>query len=228
MNSNKTKIPTVHPVDHASFVLDWGDVIEYHDPVGEAGMYTVHGLPDRIILTHSHGDHLDIPLLETLVTPAVQLVAPAEVYAKLPATIQAQTTVVANGAAHTIGETTYTAVPMYNTSEGKTNFHVKGVGNGYIIERGDVRIYNASDTEDTPEFRAQTDIDIAFVPMNEPFTMSIEQATAGVLAMQPRVVYPYHYRGREGMSDIAQFKALVEAGDPSIEVILAEWYQAEN
>ncbi|MFM2424162.1 MAG: hypothetical protein RLZZ70_553 [Candidatus Parcubacteria bacterium] len=226
MNTSTKQLPTVHPVDHASFVLDWGDVVEYHDPVGEAAGYTVHGLPDRIILTHSHGDHLDIPLLETIVTDAVVLIAPAEVYAKLPPRIQALTTVVANDASHTIGDTTYTAIPMYNTTEGKTNFHVKGVGNGYVIEKGGVRVYNASDTEDTPEFRGQTDIDIAFVPMNEPFTMSVEQAAAGVLAMQPDIVYPYHYRGREGVSDIARFKSLVEEKNKDISVILGDWYKS--
>jgi len=217
-----TERPTVHPIEHASFVLTWGDTIIYNDPVGDAREYLAYGKPGLIVLTHSHPDHLDIPLLEQIGNAPI--VAPEEVFAKLPATLQTNTTVVKNDETVTVAGITLTAIPMYNITPEKSEFHVKGVGNGYVMERDGFRIYNASDTENTPEFRGQTDIDIAFVPMNEPFTMSVTDAVAGVIAMAPRQVYPYHYRGRDGMSDVEAFRSQVESANPDVNVILANWY----
>ncbi len=218
-----TKKPTLSPIEHASFVLTWGDTVMYNDPVGEADDYLAYGKPGLIVLTHSHPDHLDTALLE-IVAGDAPIVAPEEVFEKLPESLRDQTTIMANDETKTVAGITLTAVPMYNTTPEKSNFHVKGVGNGYVMERDGFRIYNASDTENTPEFRAQTDIDIALVPMNEPFTMSVTDAVAGVVAMAPKQVYPYHYRGRDGMSDVEAFKNQVEAANPEINVILANWY----
>jgi len=117
------------------------------------------------------------------------------------------------------------AVPMYNLPDADNkDRHVKGRGNGYIIAGVDFRVYVAGDTAGTPEMRALTDIDIALVPMNLPYTMGVEEAADAVLAFKPRQVYPYHYRGPDGLADVGTFKQLVNAGDPNIEVILAEWY----
>lgn len=219
------KWPEVLPVSHASFVLRWGDHVLYNDPVGAIQDYVVHGNPTAVIITHAHGDHLDIPLLEAIMEPTMPLIITSDVYEKLPERLKTPAVVVlANGEVTELADLTITAVPAYNVTEGKTNFHPKGVGNGYVLERAGVRVYNASDTEDTPEFRAQLDIDIAFVPMNEPFTMSVEQAAAGVIAMQPKQVYPYHFRGRDGMSDVATFRSLVEAANLGILVQEADWY----
>jgi L-ascorbate metabolism protein UlaG (beta-lactamase superfamily) len=217
--------PEVLPVEHASFVLRWGEHVLYNDPVGDASWYAAHGAPTAMIITHAHPDHYDAAVLEALVTEGLPLVVNPDVYEKLPASLRSDSVIVlANGETTTIGDLTITAVPAYNFTEGKTNFHPQGVGNGYVMERAGVRVYNASDTEDTPEFRGQENIDIAFVPMNEPFTMSVEQAAAGVIAMQPTQVYPYHYRGREGMSDVAEFARLVAEANPAINVQLVEWY----
>ena len=86
-------------------------------------------------------------------------------------------------------------------------------------------MYISGDTEDIPEMRALKNIHMAFVCMNLPYTMTVDQAANGVLAFKPRVVYPYHYRGKTGLSDVARFKELVNAGDPRIEVRLMDWYK---
>ena len=217
-------MPDIIPIEHASFIMKWGDEVIYHDPVGNLGQYVRHGLPVVIMLTHSHPDHFDLPLLMQLATAEVDLIVPQEVFNQLPEQLQARAIVLQNGEVTTLRELQIEAIPMYNTTPDRQKFHVKGVGNGYIIERAGVRVYNASDTEDTVEMRAVSEVTIAFVPMNEPYTMSVEQAVDAVLAFAPKVVYPYHYRGPDGQSDVASFKALVESNNPAIAVILAEWY----
>jgi L-ascorbate metabolism protein UlaG (beta-lactamase superfamily) len=90
------------------------------------------------------------------------------------------------------------------------------------------RIYFSGDTEDIPEMRSLKNIDKAFICMNLPYTMTEESAAAAVLEFKPKQVYPYHYRGRPDVSDVSKFKALVNAGDPKIEVMLLDWYPKEN
>lgn len=111
----------------------------------------------------------------------------------------------------------FTAVPAYNTTPDRLKYHPKGVGNGYVISFGDKKIYIAGDTEDIPEMRALTGIEVAFLPMNLPYTMTEEQAASAVEAFRPRIVYPYHYKG----SDPKKFAALV--GDAA-QVRLLDWY----
>ena len=109
------------------------------------------------------------------------------------------------------------AVPMYNLTPTRLRFHNKGRGNGYVMTFGGKRVYVSGDTEDIPEMRALKKIDVAFVCMNLPYTMTPEQAADAVREFKPKTVYPYHYRG----SDTAKFKKLV--GDAS-EVRLRDWY----
>ena len=111
------------------------------------------------------------------------------------------------------------AVPAYNITADRRQYHPQGRDNGYVLTFGDRRLYIAGDTEDTPEMRALTGIEVAFLPMNLPYTMSVEQAADAVKAFRPAIVYPYHSRG----SDTATFKELV--GDAA-EVRLAEWYRS--
>jgi L-ascorbate metabolism protein UlaG (beta-lactamase superfamily) len=103
-------------------------------------------------------------------------------------------------------------------------FHPKGRGNGYVLTVGGQRIYLSGDTEATPEMRNLKNIDLAFVCMNLPYTMDVDQAAEGVLAFQPKVVIPYHYRGSKGLSDINRFKALVNAKTRSVRVDLLNFY----
>ena len=113
---------------------------------------------------------------------------------------------------------------MYNLREEALKFHSKGRGNGYIITLGEERLYFSGDTEDIPEMRALKNIDKAFVCMNLPYTMTVASAASAVLEFKPKQIYPYHYRGTEGLSDVSQFKEIVNAGDDTIEVVQLDWY----
>ena len=112
---------------------------------------------------------------------------------------------------------------MYNLPETPESRHPKGRGNGYVLDFAGTRLYVSGDTHDVPEMRALRDIDLAFVCMNPPNTMSVEQAADAVLEFRPRIVYPFHFRSREGFSDVQAFERLV-AADPAIEVRQRRWY----
>jgi L-ascorbate metabolism protein UlaG (beta-lactamase superfamily) len=116
---------------------------------------------------------------------------------------------------------------MYNLPESPTSKHTKGRGNGYILNIGGKLIYISGDTQGIPEMRSLKNIDIAFICMNLPYTMDIKEAADAVLEFKPIIVYPYHYRGKDGLSDVNAFKSLVEAGNKNIEVRLRNWYPAK-
>ena len=131
-------------------------------------------------------------------------------------------TVIENGETKELAGILVEAVPMYNLKRGPEEgglFHEKGRGNGYILTLGGKRLYLSGDTACTPEMRALTDIAVAFVPMNLPYTMPPSEAAECVKAFQPKVVYPYHYRG----SDLDEFSAALE-NESEIEVRIREWY----
>jgi L-ascorbate metabolism protein UlaG (beta-lactamase superfamily) len=144
-------------------------------------------------------------------------VAPQEVFDQMPADLKAKTKVMKNGETATVAGVPIEAVAMYNTTPDRTQYHPKGGGNGYLLTIGGKHIYIAGDTEETPEMDALKDIDVAFLPMNLPFTMDVAHAAKAVKDFRPKVVYPYHYKG----SDVAKFKALV---GNAADVRLLKWY----
>ncbi len=131
--------------------------------------------------------------------------------------------VINNGESKIFKTVNIEAIPMYNLTPDRLRFHPKGRGNGYVLTLGKKRVYISGDTEDIPEMKELKDIDYAFVCINLPYTMTVGQAAAAVLAFEPKVVFPYHYRGRGGLSDIDQFKKLVSK-NKKIEVRLLNWY----
>ncbi len=211
---------TVHPVSHASLVLQSGDTVIYCDPIGGAEKYQDLAAPKLILLTHEHKDHFSVETLEGLMGDETVLLSNPAVYDKLPGALQARCTAVGNGDELGIAGLSIEAVPAYNLHPERLKYHPKGRDNGYVLTLAGSRIYVAGDTEAVPEMRALDDIEIAFVPMNLPYTMGVEQAAEGVLEFAPRVVYPYHHKG----SDIDAFEALVKAGSADIEVRQAQWY----
>ena len=214
----------ITPVEHASMVLNWDGTIIYVDPVGGKDAYSTYSEADMILVTDIHGDHMDIPTLEGIAADKTVLFAPKAVFDKMPESLQNKTNVINNGQIIEDFEMTIEAIPMYNLRPEALKFHEKGRGNGYVLERNGKRIYISGDTEDIPEMRNLINIDIAFVCMNLPYTMTVEKAAEAVLAFKPKTVYPYHYRGTEGMSDVSKFKLLVETANPEIVVTQLDWY----
>ena len=212
---------TIQPVNHATMVLGYNTKTIYVDPTGGAEAFKGLAAPNLILITDIHGDHMDTATLKAISTASVTLVVPQAVADKLPATISKEKLVIMKNGDKTVQmNISITAVPMYNLPETADAFHTKGRGNGYVLAIGGKNIYISGDTEDIPEMRALKNIDIAFVCMNLPYTMDVNQAAQGVLAFKPKVVYPYHYRGQ----DVNTFKTLVNAGNKNIEVRLRNWY----
>ena len=205
----------IHPVAHASLALISGAHVIYADPAKES--FAGLPAPTGILITHAHGDHFDPDSLVKIAGSA-QIVTTEEVMGKMPDSLKGQTKVLKNGESGMIDGLPVLAIGAYNTTADRAKYHPKGVGNGYVVSFGDKKIYIAGDTEETPDMDALTGIDIAFLPMNLPYTMTEEQAAAAVKAFKPKVVYPYHYRG----SDTQKFKDLV--GDAA-EVRLVDWYK---
>lgn len=215
---------SVMPIEHASGVLTWGDATIYMDPVGDAFAYDEHAAPNIAVVTHTHGDHLNTSTLAAVSSEETAIIAPQAVADELPETSRAQTRVLANGETANVNGFSIKAVPMYNLPESDSAYHTKGEGNGYVIERDDMRVYIAGDTGPIPEMRALENITIAFVPMNLPYTMNVEDAADAVRDFAPKQVYPYHYRNQDGtLSDIERFRTLVSEGT-DISVVFAEWY----
>lgn len=227
MQPTATSSPvTITPIEHATLMLSWADTEVLVDPT-DAVALAGKPLADLVLITDIHGDHFSTSTLE-VVAASSTLIVPQAVKDLLPAGLAANALVLPNGQATSSNGLTITSVPAYNLPDAdNAQRHTKGRGNGYIVERDGYRVYIAGDTAGTPEMRALTNIDVAFVPMNMPYTMGVEEAAEAVLAFKPKTVYPYHYRTPEGLSDVAQFKALVNQGDPNISVVLANWYPAQ-
>ncbi|MEX0859653.1 MAG: MBL fold metallo-hydrolase [Cucumibacter sp.] len=187
----------VQPVNHASLVLGLGDIVIYADPVGDPTLYAGLPAPTLILVTHEHGDHFNVATLAAIFDTETRLVANPRVFDMLPAELQARAAALANGQSATEAGVPIEATPAYNNSPERLQYHPQGRDNGYILSLGDRRIYIAGDTEDTPEMRALTNIALAFLPMNLPYTMSVEQAASVVIEFAPGIVYPYHYRGSD-------------------------------
>jgi L-ascorbate metabolism protein UlaG (beta-lactamase superfamily) len=209
----------IHPVNHASFVMAWGETLIYVDPVGGAERFTGLPAPQVVLVTDIHGDHMNADTLTALVQSGTVIVAPQAVRDALPAALQSSTQVLANGGTMTVADVAIEAIPMYNITPERLQYHAKGRGNGYVLSRGGKRVYIAGDTEDIPEMRQLRDIDVAFVPMNLPFTMTVQQAADAVREFKPKAVYPYHSRN----SDVEEFSRLVGT-DVGVEVRLRTWY----
>lgn len=210
----------IHPVEHASLVMQTPDFVTYVDPVGGATLYEGLPPPGLVLVTHEHPDHFDVATLEVLVDANARLLTNPSVHAKLPPDLKARASAIANGESTTVNGIAIDAVPAYNITPDRLQYHPKGRDNGYLLTIGGLRVYVAGDTEDTPEMRALTDVDIAFLPMNLPYTMTIEQAADAVAAMKPGEIYPYHSKG----SDIDAFAQLVEEKAPETEVLIRDWY----
>lgn len=221
--TDKGKI-TITPVLHSSMILQWNNKVIYSDPYGGADLYAGFAAPDLVLITHTHGDHLDPKTLKSLNLSNTELIAPQTVVDKLGDIKFKKVIVLKNGESLTWNGMKVDAVPMYNFDD-KEPWHKKGDGNGYVLNMDNKRIYIAGDTEGIPEMRQLKNIDMAFIPMNLPYTMDIEQAADAVIDFKPKVVVPYHFRGKNNVfSNIEQFKDLVNKATDDVEVRFLNWY----
>ena len=203
------------PIQHGSLTLEaGGQVIEVDPAVSGFGAAPDFGkVPkaDLVLITDIHEDHLDPASLAKVRKPGTMVVIPGAASSKVPDGV-----IMKNGESKKFGAWTIEAVPMYNLKNGP--YHDKGRGNGYIVTYGGLRVYIAGDTEGIPEMRALKNIDVAFIPMILPYTMSPAEAADAVKAFHPKVVYPYHY----GESDLKIFEAALKG--TGIDVRLRNWY----
>lgn len=216
------------PIEHATAVLEWDGTSIYVDPVGGASLFEGQKEPDLILITDIHGDHLNVETLQALSTSNATFVVPKAVAEQMPEAFKSQLKIMENGENAEVNGVGIEAIPMYNLREEAKDFHVKGRGNGYVLTIGGQRIYFSGDTEDIPEMRSLKNIDKAFVCMNLPYTMTVESAASAVLEFKPKQVYPYHFRGRPDVSNVAKFKQLVNDSNPEIEVVQLDWYPKED
>lgn len=185
---------------HASLSLCVGGKYIYVDPVSDSARYDQLPKADLIIITHSHYDHLDVAAVEAIQTPQTEILCDrtsAEAFEMNCYTMRPGS--VATPRDYLKVE----AVAAYNTTDGHLQFHPKDREDcGYILTLGGSRIYIAGDTEPTPELKALKNIDIAFLPVNQPYTMTVDQAVEAVKAIRPTIFYPYHYGEVEEKTDI--------------------------
>ena len=214
----------ITPISHATMVLQLGGQVIYTDPVNGSDEFVGQPAPTIILVTDIHGDHMNVDTLNAFVKDNPVIVAPQAVADQLPEDLAKSVVVLKNGEKTTQKGIEIEAIPMYNIPESSESFHTKGRGNGYVVSAEGQRIYISGDTSATPEMKALQDIDIAFVTMNLPYTMTVEEAAEAVLIFKPKLVHPYHYRGQNGLSDTNKFKQLVEEKDPSIKVELLNFY----
>ncbi len=211
---------TVQPIQHGTLVLSWNGQDVYIDPTGGASAFEGLESPDVVLITHAHGDHMDPETLKALDTEEVKIVVPQSVADELPDMFSDQLVILDNGENASQSGIDIKAVPMYNLPESDDAYHPKGWGNGYVLTFADKRVYISGDTEGISEMRSLENIDVAFVCMNLPYTMDVEQASDAVLDFAPEIVYPYHYRGQ----DTEKFKQMVIEKNDDIEVRLKDWY----
>jgi L-ascorbate metabolism protein UlaG (beta-lactamase superfamily) len=206
----------ITPINHATFMMQFGGKVIMVDPTSE-GDYS--GLPkaDLVLITDIHPDHMDRAALDKVKKASTVVVAPPAVQKTIT---EAQT--IGNREKKTFAGVPIEAIPMYNIKRGPAAgqlFHDKGRGNGYILTLGSKRIYVSGDTECTPEMKALKNIDVAFVCMNLPYTMTPAEAAECVRAFKPKIVYPYHYKGQNTEEFASALKDV-----KGVEVRLRNWY----
>ncbi len=185
-------------IGHGTLMMTFAGKVIHIDPVSMYADYALLPKADLILITHEHGDHLDPKAVQAISTANTTIVVNPGSAKALP-----QAALMKNGDSKTLAGIHIEAVPAYNMEKA---FHPKGNGNGYVLTFGDKRVYVAGDTENVPEIKALKNIDIAFLPMNLPYTMTPEQVADAAKAIRPKILYPYHF----GDTDTARLVNLLK------------------
>ena len=222
----------VTPMQHATLALSFGDKVIQIDPWGKAyeaaraaGREVAQA--DLVLVTDLHPDHLDPEAITQVRKEGAPVVVPQAV-AEQAAEALPSPTILANGENQEFfeGAVSVRAVPMYNLERKNDQgelFHPKGRGNGYVLTIGEARIYVSGDTACTPDVKKIGPLDAAFLSMNLPYTMPVEEAAACADAFKPAALYPYHYRGQ----DVSRLEGLMQESD-EVDVRLLDWYPGQD
>ncbi|MEP0775634.1 MAG: MBL fold metallo-hydrolase [Acidobacteriota bacterium] len=178
-------------IGHGTLMFAWQGKVIHVDPWSRLADYATLPRADLVLITHAHGDHLDPKALAAVRTPATEVIASPSCEGKVENAV-----ILANGQTRSAAGVTVTAVPAYNLVHRRDDgrpYHPRGEGNGYVLTFGELEVLVAGDTENVPELKALKGIDIAFLPMNLPYTMTPEMVADLARAMRPRLLYPYHY-----------------------------------
>ena len=196
-------------IKHGSLMFEYDGKIMYVDPVSDYADYSKLPKADVILITHEHGDHLDSKAISAVEKEGTLLITNASSREKL-----GKGQIMKNG--DSLKPDSWfelDAVPAYNTTPGREIYHAKDRDNGYVLTFGGTKVYVAGDTEDIPEMQNLKDIDIAFLPVNQPYTMTLLQADRAARVIKPKVFYPYHY----GETNVEELKSSLK-DIPGIEV----------
>ena len=195
---------TISFIGHGTLMMEYNGKVIHIDPVSQFSDYAKLPKGDLVLVTHSHGDHLDPAAIEKIRKTGMEIVMAAVCQSKLP-----EGKILKNGESGTFAGISVEAVPAYNIKNERgpgQPFHPKGEGNGYVLSFGNFRVYVAGDSENTPEMKALKDIDVAFLPMNLPYTMTPEMVADAARSFKPKVLYPYHF----GDTDTNQLMQLLK------------------
>jgi L-ascorbate metabolism protein UlaG (beta-lactamase superfamily) len=198
-------------IGHASIIFTFNDKVIHVDPFSKLADYSQLPKADIILITHEHRDHFDLGAIEKIRKENTSIVLTKTCAENLNGGI-----IMDNGDTKVVDGIKIDAVPAHNIVHKRDNgeaFHPKGIGNGYIITFGDKKIYVAGDTENIPEMKALKGIDIAFLPMNLPYTMTPEMVADAARSFKPKILYPYHY----GETDVSKLTDLMN-GVKDVEV----------
>ncbi len=199
-------------IGHGTLMFGFGDTVVHVDPVSREADYSKLPKADLVLVTHGHGDHLDPDAIAVITKDGAVVAAARTCAEKLDGAV-----VMDNGDSKTLAGLAISAVPAYNIEHTRENgrpFHPKGEGNGYVIDFGGTRVYVAGDTENIPEMKDLEDIDIAFLPMNLPYTMTPAMVADAAGMFRPDILYPYHY----GDTDTSELVKLLEDGDIEVRI----------
>jgi L-ascorbate metabolism protein UlaG (beta-lactamase superfamily) len=191
---------TITFIGHGTLMMELNGKVIHIDPVGQYADYSNLPKADLILITHHHGDHLDAVAVEKIRKPSAGVVLTTSCLSKIP-----DGTTLKNGDSGIFEGFEIKAVPAYNIKHERNPgmpFHPKGEGNGYLIRCDNMTVYVAGDTENIPEMKFLRNIDIAFLPMNLPYTMTPEMVADAVKSFRPKILYPYHF-GNTDLSTLA-------------------------
>jgi L-ascorbate metabolism protein UlaG (beta-lactamase superfamily) len=203
---------------HGSIGFEYEGRHIYIDPVSDFADYSRQPKADLVLVGHEHGDHFDPRAIAALYEEGITGgFASASVVNSFE--YGSPDMIMAPGDVRKLPYITIEAVAAYNTSPEKQNFHPKAAAHlGWVLTFGGTRVYVAGDTEDTPEMMALKDIDIVFLPVNQPYTMTEEQAARAVKAFKPKIFYPYHYGQTDHKTDLAKLSELLDGSGVEVRI----------